>query len=409
MEQIFRRETVRARILENPLGRILQQYIDYLKGRGYGPSSLHQYVFVVEHFGNWLGAGSISHESVDRFVGRHILTCRCKKPAPCTSHCVRAALNRLLEMRGLSRPDAVVPAVVSRLLREYKTHLLVVAGLAESTAYYRLRHARDLLENFAVQRASELRGWGPSELADYVARTGRRWKPGGGQQLASSVRSFLRFLLFKGLVRRDLAVAIPSFANWRLSSLPAVVERTKLEKLLAGVDSSTPIGMRDRGALLCMIDLGLRASDVVAITADGVDLPGNVLRLSHAKERRVTELPMTKRLALALRRYLREGRPPSASGLLFVIHRAPIGQPLKPIGIRGIVVRYAARAGMADVIRGTHIIRHSVASSLINAGASIKDIADLLGHRSIDTTAIYAKVNVRSLAAVAMPWPGARQ
>lgn len=409
MEQIFRRKAVRARILGNPLGRILQQYIGYLEGRGHGPSTLHQYVFAVEHFGSWLGARSISHESVDRFVSRHIPTCRCKKPASCTSHCVRAALNRLLEMRGLTRPGPVVPAVVGRLLREYKTHLHVAAGLAESTVYYRLRYARDLLQHFAVERASQLRRWGATELAAYVARTGRRWKPGGGQQLASSVRSFLRFLLFKGLVRRDLATTIPSFANWRLSSLPSVVERSKLEKLLAAVDATTAIGMRDRGALLCMIDLGLRASDVAAITAGGVDLLGNVLRLSHAKERRVTELPMTNRLARALRRYLREGRPGAASGALFVIHRAPIGQPLKPIGIRGIVVRYAARAGMPELIRGTHIIRHSVASSLINAGASIKDIADLLGHRSIDTTAIYAKVNMRSLAGVAMPWPGARR
>jgi len=409
MEQIFRRKTVRARILGNPLGRILQQYVDYLTGRGHRPTGLHQYVFAVEHFGNWLGAGSISHESVDRFMARHIPTCRCKKPAIRTDHCVRAALNRLLEMRGLSRPDPVMPAVVGRLLREYKTHLIVVTGLAESTADYRLCYARDLLQHFAVHRVSQLKSWGPTELADYVARTGRRWKPGGGQQLASSIRSFLRFLLFKGLVRRDLAPAIPSFANWRLSSLPSVVERTKLEKLLAAVDAATPIGMRDRGALLCMIDLGLRASDVAAITADSVDLAVNVLRLSHAKVRRVTELPMTKRLALALRRYLCEGRPPTDSAELFVIHRAPIGQPLKPIGIRGIVVRYAARAGMADVIRGTHIIRHSVASSMINAGASIKDIADLLGHRSIDTTAIYAKVNMRSLADVALPWPGARR
>jgi integrase/recombinase XerD len=409
MEQIFRRKSVRVRILGNPLGPVLQQYITYLEARGHQPSSVHQYVFALEHFGKWLGTRAISHDSVDEFMARHLPRCRCKKPAPCTSYCVRAALNRLLEMRGLSRPAAVEPAVVARLLRAYETHLLVVAGLAESTVYYRLRHARELLQYFTVQHASQLRGWEATELADYVARRGRRWKPGSGQQLASSVRSFLRFLLFKGVVRRDLATAIPSFANWRLSSLPAVVERAKLERLLAAVDPATPIGMRDRGALLCMIDLGLRASDVAAITADGVDLPGNALRLSHAKERRMTELPMTKRLALALRRYLREGRPPSASGVLFVIHRAPIGQPLKPIGIRGIVVRYAARAGMSELIRGTHIIRHSVASSMINAGASIKDIADLLGHRSIDTTAIYAKVDVRSLTDVAMPWPGARR
>jgi site-specific recombinase XerD len=118
---------------------------------------------------------------------------------------------------------------------------------------------------------------------------------------------------------------------------------------------------------------------------------------------------MTRRLALALRQYLRRGRPRSDAPAVFVIHRAPIGQALKPIGIRDIVVRYAALAGLAASIRGTHVIRHSVASSLINAGASIKDIADLLGHRSIDTTAIYAKVDLQTLSGVAMPWPGDRQ
>ena len=408
MEQIFRRASVRARILGNPLGSVLQQYVRYLVDRGHKPNGLHQYVFAVEHFGNWLGAGSISHESVERFMA-HLPRCRCEKPASCTSHCVRAALNRLLEMRSLARPAPTVGPVVDRLLREYEDHLLAVGGLAESTSRYRVFHARNLLQHFAVQRSSQLKSWSPRELADYVACTGQKWKPGSGQQLASSVRSFLRFLLFKGLVQRELAPAIPSFANWRLSRLPAVVDRKDLERLVSAVDPSTPIGMRDRGALLCMIELGLRASDVAAITTDGIDLSNNVLRLGHAKERRVTELPMTKRLALALRQYLLRGRPRCESPKLFVIHRAPIGQPLKPIGIRGIVVRYAALAGLAESIRGTHVIRHSVASSLINAGASIKDIADLLGHRSIDTTAIYAKVDTHTLARVAMPWPGARR
>jgi site-specific recombinase XerD len=408
MERLFRRETVRARILGNPLGGVLPQYVGYLERRGHKSSGLHQYVFAVEHFGSWLGTDSISHESVERFIA-HLSSCRCEKPASCTSNCVRAALNRLLEMRGISRPGPAVCPVVDRLLGEYEGHLFAVAGLAESTTRYRVSHARNLLQHFAVQRAGQLKTWLPSDLADYVARRGRQWKPGSGQQLASSIRSFLRFLLFKGLVRRDLAAAIPSFASWRLAGLPAVVDRKDLERLLSAVDDATPIGMRDRGVLLCLTELGLRASDVAAITTDGVDLRSDVLRLGHAKERRVAELPMTSRLALALRRYLRHGRPSCESQALFVIHRAPIGQPLKPIGIRDIVVRYAARAGLAESIRGTHVIRHSVASSLINAGASIKDIADLLGHRSIDTTAIYAKVDLRTLARVAMPWPGGRR
>jgi integrase/recombinase XerD len=408
MDQIFRREAVRARILGNPLGTVVQEYVTYLEGRGHKPSSLHKYVFAVEHFGNWLGAGAICHESVERFLA-HLPTCRCDKPASCTRYSVRAALNRLLEMRGVARPEPAAHPFVGRLLREYEGHLLAVGGLAESTTHYRVFHARNLLRHFAVRRRSQLKSWLATDLADYVARLGQKWTPGSGQQLASSIRSFLRFLLFKGLVRRDLALAIPSFANWRHSRLPSVVERKDLEKLLGAVDATTPIGMRDRSALLCMIELGMRASDVAAITTDGVDLPGKVLRLNHAKARRVAEVPMTERLALALRQYLRRGRPRCESSELFVIHRAPIGQPLKPIGVRGIVVRYAALAGLAESIRGTHVIRHSVASSLINAGASIKDIADLLGHQSIDTTAIYAKVDLDTLARVALPWPGARR
>lgn len=409
MEQIFRRKTVRDRIVGNPLGRVLQQYIDYLVVRGHPLGTTHQYVFAVEHFGNWLDGRAVSHALVARFTSHHLSECRCKKPAVRGIPTVHAALNRLLEMLGIERLGPSGHPAVDRLLREYRGHLLAVAGLAESTTHYRLVHARNLLEHFEVQRSSQLKSWLATDVGDYVARRGQQRKPSSGQQLSSSIRSFLRFLLFKGLVRRDLSPAIPSFANWRLARLPAVVDRKDLERLLSAVDATTPIGMRDRAALLCMIELGLRASDVTAITTAGVDLPGNVLRLGHAKERRVDELPMTRRLALALRQYLRRGRPRSESPQVFVIHRAPIGQALKPIGIRDIVVRYAALAGLAETIRGTHVIRHSVASSLINAGASIKDIADLLGHRSIDTTAIYAKVDLKTLARVAMPWPGDRR
>ena len=409
MDQIFRRAAVRARILGNPLGRILEEYVGYLAARGHRPGGLHQYVFAVEHFGRWLGREAISHESVDRFLSVHVPACRCEKPAACGAHGIRAALNRLLDMRGLWQPGPAVPPAVGRLLREYERHLRDACGLAEATTHYRVRYARDLLQRFEVHRASQLRHWLPTDLADYVARAGRQFKPSSGQVLASSVRAFLKFLLLQGLVPRDLAAAIPSFACWRLSALPVVVDRGDLEKMLNVVDATTPIGMRDRAILICLIDLGLRASDVASITTDGVDLTAGILRVDHPKERRATELPMSSRLSAALRQYLRRGRPPGGSRQLFVIHRAPIGRALKPIGIRGIVLRHAARAGLAESIRGTHVIRHSVASALINSGASIKDIADLLGHRSIDTTAIYAKVDMRSLAGVALPWPEARR
>lgn len=405
MNQIFRRAAVRSRILGNPIGSVLRQYVEHLVARGHRRDALHQYVFAAEHFGRWLGRKSITHVAVGRFIASHLPDCRCEKPAVRCVNTVRAALNRLLEMRGVSRPDPIVPPAVRRILRGYEDHLHGVCGLAGSTIRYRLRDAREVLDQFEVGRVSQMRSWVPSKIADYVATAGRRCKPSSGQVLASSIRSFLRFLLLHGLIRRDLAAAVPSFANWRLAALPAVVDRSELEKLLSATDATTFIGMRDRGVLLCMTDLGLRASDVAAITTDGFDATTGILRIKHPKDRRVAELPMTKRLTKGLEHYLRRGRPRCPAPQLFVSHRAPVGRPLKPMGILGVVLRCAARAGLGESIRGTHVIRHSVASSLINAGASIKQIADLLGHRTIDTTAIYAKVDLRSLKRVAMPWP----
>lgn len=405
--EIFRRAAVRTRIESNPIGRILLEYVAFLVARGHRPASLHQYVFAVEHFGRWIGERPIDVTAVDRFIAAHLPRCRCGKPSPCNVACVRAALNRLLEMLRVERPSAHGAGAAGGLLRAYEGHLHHTCGLSPATVVYRLRYARDLLHRFAVDDPRQLRTWSPDRVAAYVSAAGKKLRPSSGQVLASSVRSFVRYLLLRGLIRRDLAGAVPSFANWRLASLPTSVGRDDLEKLLAAADSSDRVGMRDRAAMLFMTDLGLRAADVAAISIEGIDLARGIVRFRRPKQREQVELPMTRRLTVAIRLYLRRGRPPGASAALFVKHRAPVGAALKPIGVRGIVVRRAVDAGLPDRIHGTHAIRHSVATSLINAGATIKQIADLLGHKSLDTTAIYAKVDLRSLKAVALPWPTA--
>ena len=144
MDQIFRRAAVRARIVGNPIGAVLRQYVDHLAARGHRPDALHQYVFAAEHFGRWLGRKAITHATVDQFIASHLPDCRCEKPAVRYVNTVRAALNRLLEMRGVARPDPVAPPAVARILRGYEHHLHDVCGLAGSTIRYRLRDAREL-------------------------------------------------------------------------------------------------------------------------------------------------------------------------------------------------------------------------------------------------------------------------
>lgn len=406
LEKVFRRATVRARIESNPIGPVLRDYVEYLVARGHKASPLHQYVFAVEHFGRWLRRRPIDDAAVDRFIEKHLPRCRCRKPSPRHVACIRAALRRLLEMLGVERPATEIGAS-GDLLREFEDHLRQVCGLSPATIFYRLRYARELLHRFDVGDKRQLQEWSAARITAYVSTAGRKYRPSSGQVLASSIRSFLRFLLLRGLISRDLAAAVPSFANWRLASLPTSVGRQDLEKLVAAADPSSRIGMRDRAVLLCMTELGLRGADVAAIGRDGIDLAGRVVRFRRPKQREHVELPMTPRLTSAVRLYLRQGRPPGGSPELFVKHRAPVGGPLKPISIHNIVVRRAADAGLTDQVRGTNVIRHSLATGLINAGTPIKQIADLLGHRSIDTTAIYAKVDLTSLKRVALPWPAA--
>jgi site-specific recombinase XerD len=227
--------------------------------------------------------------------------------------------------------------------------------------------------------------------------------------IASSIRSFLRFLLLHRLIDRDLAAAVPAFANWRLASLPDTVSGEELERLVRAIDTTSPIGLRDRAIVLCMVDLGLRASDVAGLELNGLDLATRVLRLRRQKQREFTAVPMSRRMATAISVYLRRGRPQCSSSALFVVHRAPRGKALTPIGIQGVVVRRATAADLGHCIRGTHVIRHSAASRWIQAGATLKQIADLLGHRSIDTTSIYAKIDLAALTQVALPWPTSRE
>ena len=148
---------------------------------------------------------------------------------------------------------------------------------------------------------------------------------------------------------------------------------------------------------------------MAGLELDGVDVTARVLRLRCHKKRESTVLPMTGKLAGALEAYLRRGRPICTSRGVFVVHQAPVGKPITTIGIRSVVKRLAARAGLLHRVNGTHVLRHSFASRMLGAGANLKQIADLLGHQSIDTTTIYAKVDLNALLAVALPWPGVKE
>jgi len=406
-------DRMKLRIPDNPLGPVLRRHLDYLIRHGYGAESVADSLRVVDHFGRWLGRRPLNAAVVQQFVRRHLPVCRCSPPAPRNSRRNYMALHRLLKMIRpvvASRRPEFPDGFRGRLLRRYHKCLSNVRGLAVGTVRNRLRSALTMLARLRVRRAGQLAAWTPERIEDFVASEVRQHEPATAGSITTATRSFLRFLLQEGHIRRDLSAAVPKFACWKLASLPEVLREDELDRLLNMPDVESPIGMRDRAMLLCMSELGLRAGEVARLELGGVDLDGGMLRVQRSKRGGSATFPIPRKLSKALKAYLRRGRPTCTAPTVFVSHWAPgIGKPIRSVTISVMVKRWVARAGLRKDIGAAHVLRHSIASRMLCAGASLRQIADVLGHRSINTTTIYAKVDLKALSRVGLPWPGAKE
>jgi len=225
------------------------------------------------------------------------------------------------------------------------------------------------------------------------------------KRCTTALRMFLRFLIAEGRCRAGLLGAIPALAHWRLSSLPRYLMPEAVERVIDSCDVSSPVGMRDRAILLLLARLGLRAGDIVRMRLEDIDWKGAWVHVS-GKSRRQTRLPLTQEVGDAIVLYVQEGRPRSDRETLFLRSRAPFRGFRSHAAVSVIVATAIRRAGIARPGRGAaHLLRHSVASSMLRQGASLQEISALLRHRSIDTTQIYAKIDVTALQQIAQPWP----
>ena len=235
---------------------------------------------------------------------------------------------------------------IGGLLRRYQERLVSVRGLVAGTVRNRLRSAHSMLTRLGVRRASQLASWTPERIEDYVAGEVRCHQLSTANSITTATRSFLRFLLQEGLIQRDLSAAVPRFACWRLAQLPETLREDELIQLLNMPDISTPIGLRDRAILLCLSELGLRASEVAGLELEGVDLDSGLLHVRRSKSGGRATLPIPRRLVKALKAYLRRGRPKTTSRAVFVAHWPPgVGNPIRPVTVSVLVKRWAARLG----------------------------------------------------------------
>ena len=235
-----------------------------------------------------------------------------------------------------------------------------------------------------------------------VAQCGPGGRSGASAKiLTSGLRSLLRYLHLTGRVPIPLAQAVPRAAGWRLSSLPRALEAEQVQRLLSSCDRSTVVGRRDLAILTLLARLGLRACEVARLCLDDIDWRAGELTI-RGKGATTEHLPLPHEAGEALVSYLRDGRPRADFREVFVSVLAPL-RALSPSAVVGVVGYACDRAGMQRV--GPHRLRHTLASDLLRAGTPLAQIAPILRHASVATTAIYAKIDREALRALARPWP----
>jgi len=310
-------------------------------------------------------------------------------------------------LRGLGvvpEPVVSVDTPVARLLAGYRDYLLRERGLTAGSVAHWERVARLFLAERSEPLEDALWQLTTGEVTGFVVA---RCAPGRcsgstAKILTGGLRSLLRYLHVAGFTAIALAGAVPRAAGWRLSSLPRVLETEQVARLLESCDRATVIGRRDLAILSLLARLGLRCCEVSGLCLDDIDWRAGEVTI-RGKGSATERLPLPHDVGETLVEYLRNGRAATAPFReVFVTAKAP-RQPLSPTGVTHVVGAACKRVGMAPV--GAHRLRHTLASELLRAGTPLAQIAPILRHASVATTAIYAKVDRDALRSLARPWP----
>ncbi len=352
----------------------------------------------------------LNESSIELFLRWHLPRCDCAPPVTRDRSAIRSAGGHLLAVlreRGAIAQPAMPTGPVEDELRRYDTYLRDVRGLTDGTRDGQLRVVRRLLAYKFADGPVAFSQLQPEELRHFInQQLELRGTASNAATLTSALRMYLRYRATRGDRVHALVGVIVSPAQWRLATLPRALTRSQVAQLLRSFTSALPTPRRGYAIVRCALDLGLRSGEVARLELSDIDWRAGTVTLRRTKSHRQDILPLPSRTGQALAAYLRHERPKSSEGSVFVRRRAPHGQPLGVDAIRRVIRDAYRRIGLPH--GRTHALRHTLACQLLERGGSLKEVADVLRHRSLNTSLIYAKLDHRRLSSVALPWPGSK-
>lgn len=398
-------------------GSILAPYIDAFSARlrqgRYAAGSARSYLGSIGHLARWLNQcclplRQLDESAVERFLSSHLPRCDCPQPVIRDRRTLRAACTQLLavlrDQQAIAEPARPTGPIEDELCR-YERHMRDVQGVTEGTRRGRLHIARRLLLYKFADGPMVFAQLQPEQLRQFIVRQLElRGTPSNAVTLTSALRAYLRYRASCGDRVHALAGVIVSPAHWSLSSLPRALKPAEVNRLLKSFTAALPSPRRGYAIVRCALDLGLRSSEVAQLQLADIDWRAGTITLRRTKSHRQDILPLPTSTGRALAGYLRHERPKTTNSAVFVRRLAPRDEPIGVDAIRRVIRDAYHRIGLTH--GRTHALRHTLACRLLEQGSSLKEVADVLRHRSLNTSLIYAKLDHRRLSAVALPWPG---
>lgn len=408
-KELFPNSETRAWVRSGVAAPFVRSYALSLRRAGFRPTTLKQRVHTAAHLGHWLESeGRALHEldetALERFRD-HLLTCTCERSRPGEHHHTAIGATRFLEhLRSVGvvvpRPDVSDPS--KELMTRFASWLVHHRGVSPSTLAGYRSHVSAVLDALGA----DPRRYDVASVRQFVLAHLSCYGATYAKTVSGALRMFLRFLVVEGACRPELVDAVPKTANWSLTELPRHLPPEAVERVIAASATFTRMGIRDQAVILLLARLGLRARDIVELRMPDLDWKRGLVRVM-GKGRRETWLPLPQDAGDAVLEYLEKARPASPHERLFLTVRAPF-RPFKSTRSVANIVRQAiALAGVQRPARAaTHLFRHSLARRLLAQDVPLEGIGVILRHRSLETSALYGKIDLETLQTVVQAWPG---
>jgi site-specific recombinase XerD len=393
-----------------PLSAEIDRVADDLQRAGYAYLSAKRYLSLIASFSRYaLQSGCVQVKAVDHALVERFL--RGPSLSRSFATAARSALGHVLHHLGRHARAVRLSASERRdavLLSRFDTYLRDVRGLEAKSREGLLCAARRTIGWYRHTRPHQplarLSAQDVLAYAHYATHRSTADRTRSAEM--SHLRNFLRYLHWSAICRENLSRYVPRVPIWRMAGIPDYLPWDDVHRVIDSIDVSDPVGKRDRALLTLVATTGMRNAELRRLELGDIRWREGEVHLRRTKNRRDRVVPLLTEAGGALSDYLLHGRPQTPERRIFLCHRPPV-RPFRTSGtVSSIVRRRLARLGIRPVRAGTHLLRHSLATQMVQQERPVKEVADLLGHQHIDTTAVYVKVALPQLAMVALPFPG---